>query len=290
MRLLVTGAGGQLGADLLRVAGGHDVVGPTRAELDVTDPAAVERAVKEVRPDAVLNAAAYTAVDAAETDEATAAAVNAEAPATLARICALYGAGLVHVSTDYVFAGNASNAGRPYQVDAPVGPRSAYGRTKLAGERAVRELLPERSWVVRTAWVYGASGGNFVRTMARLESTRDTVEVVDDQRGSPTWSRDLAAGLLALVEAGPPPGIYHCTNAGETTWYGLARAVFEELGADPERVRPTTTAAFPRPAPRPAYSVLSPAAWLAAGLPPTRPWRDALHAAFAEVGAALRPA
>jgi len=144
--------------------------------------------------------------------------------------------------------------------------------------------------VVRTAWVYGASGGNFVRTMTRLEATRDTVDVVDDQRGSPTWSRDLAAGLLALVEAGPPPGIYHCTNAGETTWYGLARAVFEELGADPARVRPTTTAAFTRPAPRPAYSVLSPAAWLAAGLPPTRPWRDALHAAFAEVGAALRPA
>jgi dTDP-4-dehydrorhamnose reductase len=263
------------------------VVGPTRAELDVTDPAAVERAVKEVRPDAVLNAAAYTAVDAAETDEATAAAVNAEAPATLARVCALYGAGLVHVSTDYVFAGDAST---PYPVDAPVGPTSAYGRTKLAGERAVRELLPERSWVVRTAWVYGAGGGNFVRTVARLEATRETVEVVDDQRGSPTWSRDLAAGLLALVGAGPAPGVYHCTNAGETTWYGLARAVFEELGADPERVRPTTTAAFPRPAPRPAYSVLSPAAWLAAGLPAPRDWRDGLHAAFAEVGAALRPA
>jgi dTDP-4-dehydrorhamnose reductase len=138
--------------------------------------------------------------------------------------------------------------------------------------------------------VYGAGGGNFVRTMARLEATRDTIEVVDDQRGSPTWSRDLAAGLLALVEAGAPAGVYHCTNTGETTWYRLARAVFEELGADPDRVRPTTTAAFPRPAPRPAYSVLSPAAWLAAGLPPTRPWRDALHAAFAEVGDALRPA
>ena len=287
MRLLVTGAGGQLGADLLRVARGHEVVGPTRAELDVTDPAAVERVIKEVRPDAVLNAAAYTAVDAAETDEATAAAVNAEAPAMLARACALHGAGLVHVSTDYVFAGDADT---PYPVDAPVGPRSAYGRTKLAGERAVRELLPERSWVVRTAWVYGASGGNFVRTMARLESTRDTVEVVDDQRGSPTWSGDLAGGLLALVEGGPAPGVYHCTNAGETTWYGLARAVFEELGADPERVRPTTTAAFPRPAPRPAYSVLSPVAWLAAGLPAPRPWRDALHAAFAEVGDAFRPA
>jgi dTDP-4-dehydrorhamnose reductase len=285
MRLLVTGAGGQLGADLLRVSRGHDVVGVTRTELDVTDPAAVEKAVLDVRPDAVLNAAAYTAVDPAESDEATAAAVNADAPAHLARACALHGAGLVHVSTDYVFAGDAT---APYEVDAPVGPTSAYGRTKLAGERAVRQLLPDRSWVVRTAWVYGASGGNFVKTMSRLEASRDTLEVVDDQRGSPTWSRDLAAGLLALVEAGPAPGTYHCTNAGETTWFGLARAVFAELGADPERVRPTTTAAFPRPAPRPAYSVLSPAAWLAAGLPAPRPWRDALHAAFAECGDDLR--
>jgi dTDP-4-dehydrorhamnose reductase len=286
VRLLVTGAGGQLGADLVRAGDRHDVVGLTRAELDVTDRDAVEKAVLDVRPDVVLNASAYTAVDAAETDEAGAAAVNAAAPAHLARACALHGAGLVHVSTDYVFAGDAT---RPYEPGDPTGPTSAYGRTKLAGEQAVRRLLPDRSWIVRTAWVYGAGGGNFVRTIARLEGSRDTVDVVDDQRGSPTWSRDLADGLLALVAAAPGPGIYHCTNAGETTWYGLARAVFEELGADPDRVRPTTTAAFPRPAPRPAYSVLSPAAWLAAGLPAPRPWREALHAAFAEVGAALRP-
>ena len=175
-------------------------------------------------------------------------------------------------------------------MDAPTGPTSAYGRTKLAGERAVRELLPERSWVVRTAWVYGATGGNFVKTMARLEPVADTLDVVDDQRGSPTWSRDLAAGLLALVAApAGRRGTYHCTNAGETTWYGLARAVFEELGADPERVRPTTTVAFARPAPRPAYSVLSAASWVGAGLPAPRPWRDALHAAFTAVGEALRP-
>jgi dTDP-4-dehydrorhamnose reductase len=142
---------------------------------------------------------------------------------------------------------------------------------------------------VRTAWVYGQTGGNFVKTMARLAGVKDTLDVVEDQRGSPTWSRDLAAGLLALAAARPVPGIYHATNAGETTWYGLARAVFEEIGADPERVRPTTTANFPRPAPRPAYSVLSGAAWSAAGLPPLRPWREALHAAFTEVGDALRP-
>jgi dTDP-4-dehydrorhamnose reductase len=284
MRLLVTGAGGQLGADLVRVAGGrsggHEVVGLSRAELDVADPAAVEKAVVDVRPDLVLNAAAYTAVDAAETDEATAALINAEAPATLARVCALHDAGLVHVSTDYVFDGAAD---RPYEVAAPTGPTSAYGRTKLAGERAVRSLLPERSWVVRTAWVYGESGGNFVRTMVKLAGIKDTLDVVDDQRGSPTWSRDLATGLLALAAARPAPGVYHCTNGGQTTWYGLARAVFSEIGADPERVRPTTTDKFPRPAPRPAYSVLSGAGWTAAGLPAPRPWREALHAAFAEV-------
>ncbi len=294
MRFLVTGAGGQLGADLLRAAGPHrpgagagrpEVVGLTRADLDIGDPAAVDKALAEVRPDVVINAAAYTAVDAAETDEAAAAAVNAEAPANLARVCALHDAGLVHVSTDYVFAGDAD---RPYEVDAPTGPTSAYGRTKLTGEQAVRALLPERSWVVRTAWVYGESGGSFVRTMVRLAGVTDTLDVVDDQRGSPTWSRDLAAGLLALAEARPAPGIYHCTNAGETTWYGLARAVFEEIGADPDRVRPTTTDKFPRPAPRPAYSVLSGAGWAAAGLPAPRPWRDALHAAFTEVGPALR--
>jgi len=289
IRVLATGAGGQLGADLLRVLAGtqHEVIGLTRAELDVTDPAAVEKAVVDARPDVVLNAAAYTAVDAAEADEATASAVNAGGPANLARACAAHGGRLVHVSTDYVFAGDATT---PYEVDAPTGPRSAYGRTKLAGERAVRELLPDRSWVVRTAWVYGETGGNFVKTMARLARERDTVAVVDDQHGSPTWSRDLAAGLVALATSADgtvPPGTYHCTNSGGTTWCGLARAVFAELGADPERIRPTGTDAFPRPAPRPAYSVLSDASWRAAGLPPARPWRDALHAAFAEVGAAL---
>ena len=293
-RFLVTGAGGQLGADLLRVlAGGPaEVVGLTRAELDVSDPAAVEKVVLDARPDVVLNAAAYTGVDAAEADEPAAAAVNADGPANLARVCARHGGRLVHVSTDYVFAGDAT---APYEVGAPTGPRSAYGRTKLAGERAVRELLPDRSWVVRTAWVYGETGGNFVKTMARLAGERDTLDVVDDQHGSPTWSRDLAAGLVALAGAtespgagaAVPPGTYHCTNSGSTTWCGLARAVFAELGADPARVRPIGTADYPRPAPRPAYSVLSDTSWRAAGLPPARPWRDALHAAFVEVGPVL---
>jgi dTDP-4-dehydrorhamnose reductase len=163
-----------------------------------------------------------------------------------------------------------------------------YGRTKLAGEEAVREILPDAACVVRTAWVYGASGQNFVKTMARLEKERDTVSVVDDQRGSPTWSRDLANGLLALAGSDVRAGVLHATNRGETTWYGFTKAIFEELGADPERVLPTTTDAFPRPAPRPAYSVLSPRSWDEAGLPPLPDWRSALAAAFRTAGNAFR--
>jgi dTDP-4-dehydrorhamnose reductase len=284
-RWLVTGAGGQLGSDLVRVLAGAEVVGLTHADLDVADPAAAEKVVADVRPDVVLNAAAYTAVDAAEADEDAARRANADAPAVLAQVCALHGGRLVHVSTDYVFAGDAST---PYEPDAPTGPRSAYGRTKLAGEQAVRTLLPERSWVVRSAWVYGQTGPNFVKTIARLERERDTIEVVDDQRGSPTWSRHLAQGLVALAGSTAPPGIYHCTNGGEVTWHGFARAIFDELGADPDRVRPTTTDRFPRPAPRPAYSVLADTGWRAAGLPPLPGWRAALHEAFGEVGAEFR--
>lgn len=291
LRALVVGAGGQLGTDLLGVLGAS-ATGLTRRDLDVTDGAAVRAAVGDwalaVRDlpgrMAVFNAAAWTDVDGAETAEDDAYAANTTAPAHLAIAAEAAGARLVHVSTDYVFAGDAT---APYEVDAPTNPRSAYGRTKLAGEQAVLAAGPH-SYVVRTAWVYGATGGNFVKTMARLERERDTVSVVDDQRGSPTWSLDLARGLVSLVREGTAPGVYHATNTGETTWYGLARAVFEELGADPDRVRPCTSADFPRPAPRPAYSVLSDLEWREAGLTPLPPWRVALTAAFATVGDALR--
>jgi dTDP-4-dehydrorhamnose reductase len=288
-RWLITGAGGQLGTDLQAVLSGDsgdEVRAVARAELDIADPAAVARLVGDFAPDAVVNAAAYTAVDAAESDEDAAYRVNAAGPAALAAALGGTKTRLIQISTDYVFAGDAD---RPYDIDAPTGPKSAYGRTKLAGELAVRDLLPDTSYVVRTAWVYGATGGNFVKTMARLESSHETVSVVDDQRGSPTWSADLAAGLVELGRSEAPAGTYHCTNGGDTTWFGLTRAIFEELGADPSRVQPTTTDAFPRPAPRPAYSVLSDAAWRTAGLSPLRPWREALHAAFATSGEALRP-
>jgi dTDP-4-dehydrorhamnose reductase len=254
------------------------------AELDVTDPEAVTELLGRHAPDVVVNAAGWTDVDGAEAHVEQAMAANAIGPGLLAAACRRLDATLIHLSTDYVFDGAAST---PYAVDAPANPASAYGRSKLAGERAVL-AGGARAYVVRTAWVYAAGFPNFVTTMTKLAAERETLAVVDDQRGQPTWARDLAGAVVALGDSDAQPGVYHCTNAGETTWCGLARAVFEEIGADPGRVRPTSTEAFPRPAPRPAYSVLSADSWRAAGLPPTRPWRDALAAAFAGSPAAPR--
>ena len=276
-RWLVTGAAGMLGRDLLAALGDDDVTGLTRDDLDVTDTAAVRDVVRNV--DVVVNAAAWTDVDGAEPAEASAFAVNALGPANLATACADVGARMLHVSTDYVFAGDAS---APYDEAAPLAPRSAYGRSKAAGEWAVRAHLPDHSWVVRTAWLYATHGSNFVRTMLRLESERDTLDVVADQRGQPTWSRDLAVRIVEMVRGDVAPGTYHGTASGEATWCDLARAVFELAGADPARVRPTTTDRFPRPAPRPAYSVLGHDGWAPTGLAPLRPWRAALGEALAD--------
>jgi dTDP-4-dehydrorhamnose reductase len=193
----------------------------------------------------------------------------------LARECARHGARLLQPSTDYVFSGEAHE---PYAEDAPTAPVNAYGRTKLAGERAVLELHPDAGYVVRTAWLYATHGRSFVTTMARLAQERPTVEVVDDQLGSPTWTCDLAAQLVALGRAREaPPGIYHGTSSGQTTWYGLARATFELLGHDPDRVLATSSDRFPRPARRPRYSVLGHDRWRQAALPPIRDWLSALQ-------------
>ncbi|MFI8829410.1 dTDP-4-dehydrorhamnose reductase [Streptomyces afghaniensis] len=285
MRWLITGAGGMLGHDVVEelTRRGEDVVGLDRAALDITRPAAVDTAVREHRPDLVVNCAAYTAVDDAESDEARALGINGDGPRLLARACAAHGARMIHVSTDYVFSGEARTT--PYPEDHPTGPRTAYGRTKLAGERAVLEELPGASAVVRTAWLYGVHGANFVRTMIGLEARRDTVDVVDDQCGQPSWSADVAERIADLgVRLGPDAhGVFHATNSGEATWYELAREVFALVGADPDRVRPTSSAAFPRPAPRPAYSVLAHRRWQEIGLPLPRDWRSALHEALPRI-------
>jgi dTDP-4-dehydrorhamnose reductase len=282
-RWLVTGAGGMLGRDLLAALSraGVDAAAVTaldRSTLDITDPTAVTAAVEAATGagDVVVNCAAWTAVDDAESREAEAFAANAVGPQLLARACAAIGARLVQPSTDYVFDGTATS---PYPVDAPAAPRSAYGRTKAAGEWAVRAELPQGHWILRTAWLYGEHGPSFVRTMARLEAEREFVDVVDDQHGQPTWTRDLADRIVALVDADAPVGTYHACASGQTSWHGLATEVFDLLGADPARVRRTSSAAFVRPAPRPAYSVLDLSGWDKAGLAPIRDWRVALHEA-----------
>jgi dTDP-4-dehydrorhamnose reductase len=288
-RWLVTGAGGMLGTDLVAAVAsrGEIVTGLDRASLDVTDAAAVAEAIARCRPDVVVNCAAWTAVDDAEAAEERALTVNAGGPANLAAACAGLGARLVQVSTDYVFAGEAD---RPYAEDDVPAPRTAYGRTKLAGERAVLGGLPGSGYVVRTAWLYGAHGPSFVRTMIKLEDQRPTVDVVDDQHGQPTWTVDVARQIIALVHSAAAPGIYHATSSGQTTWFGLAREIFGLLGADPARVRPTPSSAMPRPAPRPAFSVLGHGAWARSGVPPIGGWRSALHRAFPGLLATQRAA
>jgi dTDP-4-dehydrorhamnose reductase len=276
---LVIGAAGMLGRDLTAALArmGEEVTGVTRSELDITDRIAVLTAVKEHGPQVVVNCAAWTAVDEAEAREKEALQVNGNGAGYVAEACAGNGARLVHVSTDYVFSGDGT---RPYSEDDSPAPRTAYGRTKLAGERAVYRELGDAVYVVRTAWLYGAHGPNFIRTMVRLEQERSAVDVVDDQRGQPTWTVDVASQIIALVQADAPGGFYHATSSGETTWYGLAREVFRLLGADEDRVRPVSSGQYPRPAPRPAYSVLGHDAWTVAGIKSADDWCTAVRRAF----------
>ncbi len=272
----MTGARGMLGRDLVTVLEdrGETVTGLSRADLDITDAGAVQEALARRQPEVVVNCAAWTAVDDAEASEDAALRVNGEAVSGLAACCAAQGAALVQVSTDYVFDG----VGRqPYPEDGRPAPRTAYGRTKLAGERAVLEQPGLAGYVVRTAWLYGAHGPSFVATMARKARGPELVHVVDDQRGQPTWSVDVADRIHALVASAAAPGIYHATSGGETTWFGLAREIFRLLGADPARVLPAASGTLARPAPRPAYSVLGHAAWERAGLTPIGGWQQALQ-------------
>lgn len=279
MRWLVTGSGGMLGTDLVGLLRnrGDDVTAADRADLDITDHAAVLDAV--TGHDVVVNCAAWTAVDDAEEREADAFRLNAVAAAYVARAAASHGARLVHVSTDYVFEGSA---GAPYPEDAPEAPRSAYGRTKAAGEWAVRAEAADHL-LVRTAWLYGRHGACFPRTIARVAAERGGLDVVEDQLGQPTWTHDLADLIHRLVAAGAPAGTYHGTSSGSTSWFEFARAVVASAGMDPSIVRPTTSDGFARPAPRPAYSVLGHGALHAAGVEPIGDWAYRWTAAAPQV-------
>jgi len=272
MRVLVFGAAGQVGDELVLRArdAGHEVTGLSRADHDVTDAEATRRRILGARADVVYNAAAYTSVDRAESEPELALAINGTAPGVMARACAEAGSRFVHYSTDYVFDGSATE---PIPEDATPAPVGEYGRTKLAGELAV-EAAGGRAYIVRTAWVYGLHGSNFIRTVLRLTRQNGAMRVVSDQRGSPSWARDLAAASLHLVEVGLP-GTYHLTNDGECSWYELARVVVE-LAQIPAQIEAITTSDYPTPAKRPAYSVLDNRRWRELGEPPLRNWREAI--------------
>jgi dTDP-4-dehydrorhamnose reductase len=277
VRLLVTGGGGQLARDVVRACPDDHVVSLSRAELDVTDEAAVVAAVRDHAPDAVINTAAMTDVDGCEADPDQAHAVNALGPWWLARACRGVDATLVHVSTDYVFDGAAPRDGdgapRPWVEPDMLAPRSVYGRSKAAGEQLVRETLPDHV-IVRSAWLAGAGGGNFVRTMLRVGRERDEVRVVDDQVGSPTFTADLAPALRHLAVA-RRTGTYHVANEGRASGFELAAATFELAGIDVDLVAQPSTA-LDRPAPRPAWSVLDTRHARLSGVPALPWWRDGL--------------
>ena len=271
----VLGHAGMLGQDFMSALAPHQVTGFDRAEFDITNIDSVKSILSDF--DVVINCAAWTAVDEAEEKEAAALAINGDGPKNVAKVCHDISAKLVHISTDYVFSGEAKI---PYADTAEVGPKSAYGRTKLAGELAVRQYLPNHHYLVRTAWLYGEHGPNFIKTMINLEKTKDTISVVNDQIGQPTWTKDLVSQIIAMIAADVPSGTYHATSSGQTSWFGLTQRIFEMIGADPNRILPTSTESFPRPAPRPAFSVLGHDKWKSVGMNPIRAWDEALAAAF----------
>ena len=276
--LVVTGAGGQVGALLARQAAllGFDVRALTHAQLDITDEEAVRQQVGH--GDFVVNCAAFTNVDGAESDAEGAHLLNVVGPRNLAQACADVDARLVHLSTDYVFDGRLR---RPYEIDDTPAPLGTYARSKLEGERAILETAAAAT-IVRTSVVYtGGAGTDFVAFMRRCAAGVETVEVVDDLTGSITYVRDLVAALLEIAEKDLRAPLLHVVNEGAVCRIDLARAIFAELGADPDRVRPISAEAFSRPAPRPAYSALSTAKSVQAGLTPLRPWRDAVVEALA---------
>jgi dTDP-4-dehydrorhamnose reductase len=284
-KVLVLGAGGQLGMELLRTADPQlNCMGLTRQELDIGDQVAVAKGLSARAPAVVINAAAYTAVDAAEGDAAAAHRANAEGPANLARACREQGIRLLHVSTDFVFDGKTD---RPYPPEAPTAPLGEYGRSKLAGERAVLELCPQ-AMVMRSGWVYSRFGSNFVKTMLRLMAERDELGVVADQVGTPTWARGLAVALWAAASRPGLSGVYHWSDEGACSWYEFATAICEEalalgLLARPVKIRPIAGSEYPTAARRPAYSVLDKtASWRDLGLPAV-PWRTQLRSMLVDL-------
>lgn len=278
MRILVTGASGQLGQDLSKLLSrNHEFYGFDRHDMDITDLDQCKKVISEIQPDAVIHAAAYTAVDAAETDQDNAYLVNSVGTRNVAVACERIGAKLCYISTDYVFDGTGKT---PYNEYDNTNPTSVYGKSKRAGEQAV-QTLASNYFIVRTSWVYGLYGQNFVKTMLKLGREKDSLKVVHDQVGSPTYTVDLSRFLEQLVQT-EKYGIYHASNTGICSWYEFAVAIFEESGIK-VNVEPCTTEEFPRPAPRPKYSVMDHMSIRINGFDDLRHWREALKAFLKEL-------
>ena len=272
MKIMITGAYGMLGSDLREVLKNFELICTGSNDLDITDEGKVIDFISEKSPDLLINAAAYTAVDDCETHFDEAYAVNAVGPKNLAIACKKQDIPLVHISTDYVFDGSKRT---PLVESDKLGPQSAYGKTKLEGEKLIQENT-DKYFILRTAWLYGLHGNNFVKTMLDLAETHDEITVVNDQIGSPTYSLDLAVAITNLLHS-DKYGIYHVTNEGECSWYDFAKLIFEMSNID-VKVIPVSTEEFPRSAPRPHYSVLDNKKWNASGFVPMRDYKEALGA------------
>lgn len=285
MKVLVTGSGGQLGHTLLASAPPDmQVVGIDQEQADFTDQEQIRAVVQQESPNVIVNTAAFTAVDLAESEESLAIKINVDGPGCLALVANEVGSRLIHLSTDFIFDGQAST---PYSTDAPANPQSVYGHTKYAGEQRVREHMPDSSVILRTAWLYSAHGHNFVNTMLRLMTERDEISVVDDQVGSPTWAGSLAGAIFTFIAKPELSGTYHWTDSGQASWYEFACAIQDEafeLGQIEKMIdiRPISSAEYPVPAQRPAYSVLDCSQTERLLDIKTTPWRDSLRAMFRE--------
>ena len=288
MSWLITGGSGQLGIavsqELDKLGIAFDAWSST--DFDITQSSTVSKAIEKLSPTVIINCAAWTDVDGAESHEIDAIRVNSDGPENLALAAKLSNSKLIHISTDYVFSGESQ---KPWQIEDEINPQSAYGRTKVLGECRVLATYPDSSFIVRTAWLYSAWGKNFAKTMTKLAiEGNGEVRVVNDQVGQPTSAIDLAKQLVELGQSASPAGIYHGTNSGQGTWFDFAQEIFKLAGADAGRVTPISSSEYPRPAKRPSYSVLSHNAWASTSVEPLRDWRIALADAMPSIISAVK--
>lgn len=287
LKWAITGATGQLGRELVTIFKklDYEYISWSSSDLDIASEGAISKVTSEA-PDLLINCAAWTAVDKAESEVAAAFRVNELGAANMARAANRLGIPLVHISTDYVFAGNRNT---PWKVEDPTEPTSAYGRSKLAGEVAIRSIHQEGSYILRTAWLYSAFGSNFAKSIiSKTLNTKEALRVVDDQIGQPTYAKDLARQIIDTCENKIPFGTYHATNSGSATWYEFASRIIELIGEPEERINPVTSNEFPSPVKRPNYSVLDNSKWLETKVPPMRDWKEALDEAFPSILASVR--